>query len=537
MDIRNFFGAKKGGTKKSGSIAPSNGGGGGGRSNQLDGKKRKQEEETAEKETEISPTDFFADSKFPSPKKTKVADVKPKAEREKAKESSKPKTTDTSPKKKKQQKKRLRVEESDDDDSDEDYNAAENMNDNDDDDDNGMLALVVEKSPTKKKVVASPKKKIKTPSPTKQKTRTASPKQKSPKTPKKTAISILEPSLEMDSFDQDSVQVSEFLQGLTFVLTGVLQNLHRDDAVDLIKTLGGRVTGAVSGKTSYLVVGPELEDGRNYTEGAKYRGAMEKNVVLCMGEKQLYGLCHLYHERAKKEKGISDTPKAPASAPKASPSAATISTTPVASSNPSAKKPVAANPYAKKPVVAANPYAKKPVAGNPYAKPAGNPYATKAGGSGSPNASNKASSSSTITTTQQDKDTPKDPNTSNQLWADRHAPKYTREILGNKENINKLARCKCQLRVVSCRVDKNVIRQYPYTFLFHVIRPTTYSGLEVWERNFNNPNAAKKTFSNPKQGPWKAALLSGPPGIGSTYYSEQTSLDAQYAYHCVPSFL
>ena len=41
---------------------------------------------------------------------------------------------------------------------------------------------------------------------------------------------------------------------------------------------GGRVTGSVSGKTSYLVLGEMLEDGRPGKQGSKYAAAMEKKV-------------------------------------------------------------------------------------------------------------------------------------------------------------------------------------------------------------------------------------------------------------------
>ena len=45
------------------------------------------------------------------------------------------------------------------------------------------------------------------------------------------------------------------LEGKTFVLTGTLKQLTRDTAKDLILRAGGRVTGAVSKKTDYVVVG------------------------------------------------------------------------------------------------------------------------------------------------------------------------------------------------------------------------------------------------------------------------------------------
>src|ERR1041384_5626077 len=41
------------------------------------------------------------------------------------------------------------------------------------------------------------------------------------------------------------------LHGLTFVLTGTLPNLNREDAARLIETAGGKVSSAVSRKTSY----------------------------------------------------------------------------------------------------------------------------------------------------------------------------------------------------------------------------------------------------------------------------------------------
>jgi len=45
------------------------------------------------------------------------------------------------------------------------------------------------------------------------------------------------------------------LQGLTFVITGTLPTMSREEATRLIEEHGGKVTGSVSRNTSYLLVG------------------------------------------------------------------------------------------------------------------------------------------------------------------------------------------------------------------------------------------------------------------------------------------
>lgn len=50
------------------------------------------------------------------------------------------------------------------------------------------------------------------------------------------------------------------LSGLTFVITGVLASMSREQAKELIEAHGGKVTGSVSSKTSYLVVGADPGD-------------------------------------------------------------------------------------------------------------------------------------------------------------------------------------------------------------------------------------------------------------------------------------
>jgi DNA ligase (NAD+) len=47
------------------------------------------------------------------------------------------------------------------------------------------------------------------------------------------------------------------LTGLTFVLTGTLPNLSRDEASRLIREAGGTVSSSVSKKTAYVLAGEE----------------------------------------------------------------------------------------------------------------------------------------------------------------------------------------------------------------------------------------------------------------------------------------
>jgi DNA ligase (NAD+) len=65
-------------------------------------------------------------------------------------------------------------------------------------------------------------------------------------------------------------QRSTQLEGLTFVLTGTLPNLTRDEAKEKIETAGGKTAGSVSKKTSYVVAGEEA--------GSKLDKAQELNI-------------------------------------------------------------------------------------------------------------------------------------------------------------------------------------------------------------------------------------------------------------------
>jgi len=303
------------------------------------------------------------------------------------------------------------------------------------------------------------------------------------------------PTESVDSYPSDNV-TPELLAGYTFVFTGVLANLHRDEAIDYVKILGGRVTSNVSGKSNYLVCGDVLEDGRDVTEGSKYRKAKElgpEKVVLLHGEGDFYGLVKMLDDKARADApkaepdaaagdaasatGADASVKVEEDAANAATVASQVTALDATVKTEAAPKPAAAtvnpysNPYAKaKP---ANPYAKpanpyaKPA--NPYAKPTGaaaanpyanksNPYAKSSSGAGSASSASKAA-------------TPGDPGA---LWADKYAPKQSGEILGNGESVKRL---------------KN--------------------WLAKWENVYNDPKSKGKASE-------KAALLSGPPGIGKT---------------------
>ena len=47
------------------------------------------------------------------------------------------------------------------------------------------------------------------------------------------------------------------LDGLTFVITGILESIKREDTADLIQGYGGKVTHSVSKKNSFIVMGQD----------------------------------------------------------------------------------------------------------------------------------------------------------------------------------------------------------------------------------------------------------------------------------------
>ena len=69
-----------------------------------------------------------------------------------------------------------------------------------------------------------------------------------------------------------------FFTGKSVVITGTLKSLDRNKATEIIESMGGKVTGAVTKKTDYLLCGEN--------PGSKYQKALELNVPV-VGEEKL----------------------------------------------------------------------------------------------------------------------------------------------------------------------------------------------------------------------------------------------------------
>ena len=288
---------------------------------------------------------------------------------------------------------------------------------------------------------------------------------------------VLQPSISQDHFDMN-LATPQSLVGLTFCLSGIMPILSRDEASEMIKILGGRVTTAVSSKTTYLVLGDVLEDGRPVEQGSKYvrATAPESPTILVRGMDTFYGLLQQYSDLKSTSKPTSTNSAiventAPAAIPgknavvstNGSHNASTAQSTPAvapksnAYATATAATSVPANPYARK----SNPYAKKPPTGTPK------PAMASSSRMDDRKIPAKADQNSNTDTTQ--------------LWVDKYKPSQSSEILGNQDAVRKLS-----------------------------------VWLASWEECFNSSSNKVKSFSAPN-GPWKAALLSGPPGIGSAY--------------------
>ena len=72
---------------------------------------------------------------------------------------------------------------------------------------------------------------------------------------------------------------SDLFSGKTFVLTGSLTNITRDEATSIIESLGGKVSSSVSSKTNVVIVGDN--------PGSKYDKAISLNIPIWQEEEFL----------------------------------------------------------------------------------------------------------------------------------------------------------------------------------------------------------------------------------------------------------
>jgi len=78
--------------------------------------------------------------------------------------------------------------------------------------------------------------------------------------------------LGINSKFKSNKNIREEFNGKTFVLTGKLEIYNRDEAQELIESLGGKVTGSVSKKTDYVIYGSDA--------GSKLKKAKELGIIV-----------------------------------------------------------------------------------------------------------------------------------------------------------------------------------------------------------------------------------------------------------------
>ncbi len=82
------------------------------------------------------------------------------------------------------------------------------------------------------------------------------------------------PEIEVDLSGEEKPKP---LLGKTFVLTGKLESYTRGELKELLVSMGGKVTGSVSSKTDYVVVGED--------PGSKFTKAQELGLTILSEEK------------------------------------------------------------------------------------------------------------------------------------------------------------------------------------------------------------------------------------------------------------
>ena len=80
-------------------------------------------------------------------------------------------------------------------------------------------------------------------------------------------------------YENDNYKEDDNFLGKTFVLTGSLTNITREEASTIIENLGGKVSGSVSSKTSVVIVGENA--------GSKHEKALSLGITIWQEEEFL----------------------------------------------------------------------------------------------------------------------------------------------------------------------------------------------------------------------------------------------------------
>ena len=196
------------------------------------------------------------------------------------------------------------------------------------------------------------------------------------------------------------------LEGVTCVFSGVMDSLEREEAEDFVKRHGGKVTSAVSGRTTFLVVGTSCGQ-------SKVKKARELGTVL-VDEDGLFALVeHLAKEQALAEGGEDE--EKPEEGKGAARRTQRDEEMPDAAAAEAKKKPEPDGP------------AKKPTEPKPEPnKPDSSSHAAAAvaSGSGAPGSSKRQQHAEDSTP----------------LWVNKYKPSAPAQLIGNGKNIADLRR-------------------------------------------------------------------------------------------------
>lgn len=257
---------------------------------------------------------------------------------------------------------------------------------------------------------------------------------------------------------------SSCFKNLTFVITGVLDCIERDDASALIERGGGRCTKSVSKKTTYLVVG--RDSGASKLEKATTLGVKQ------LTEDQFFDLVYAGFGKSDFAASAADNFVADATSPELLSVSATVSKSHLAPSLKlkSPQKPAPHSDAAVAPSTTSRVLTDRPVV-------------LKSG--------EKLESEPPAVQKQQQQRPPGMP--INELWVEKYRPKLRRQLVGQNGPAS------------------------PANRLFN--------WLSSWREDYAAGHKAKAYSSAPPwaagnssdNGSWaRAALLSGPPGIGKT---------------------